>query len=115
MDIEELRLFCLSLPHATEDVKWGNDLCFCIAEKMFCACTLDAPLRVSFKVPQEDFEELTNSQDIIPAPYLARHKWVYVQNANRLQMEEWEKYLRQSYQLIRDKLPSRIQKQLDEE
>jgi predicted DNA-binding protein (MmcQ/YjbR family) len=36
MNIEQLRKFCLSFPGATEDIKWGADLCFCVGEKMFC-------------------------------------------------------------------------------
>jgi len=35
MDIEQVRKFCLSLPHVTEKVQWGNDLLFCIGGKMF--------------------------------------------------------------------------------
>ena len=40
MNIEQLRKYCLSFPHATEDVKWGNDLCFCVGGKMFCVTGL---------------------------------------------------------------------------
>ena len=35
MDIDALRAICKKLPGVTEDIKWGNDLCFCIAGKMF--------------------------------------------------------------------------------
>jgi predicted DNA-binding protein (MmcQ/YjbR family) len=35
MDVEQIRKFCLSMPHATEKVQWGNDLVFKIGEKMF--------------------------------------------------------------------------------
>ena len=30
-----LLAFCRNLPHATQDTKWGNDLCFSIGGKMF--------------------------------------------------------------------------------
>lgn len=33
MDIDEIREFCLLFPHTTEDVKWGNDLAFCVGKK----------------------------------------------------------------------------------
>jgi predicted DNA-binding protein (MmcQ/YjbR family) len=78
MNIEELRTFCLDLPAVTEDIKWGNNLVFSVAEKMFCLADLDPPLRVSFKVPEEEFVELTSTVDIIQAPYFARMKWVTV-------------------------------------
>ena len=34
----------------TEGIKWGNDLCFMVDEKMFCVAALDSPLKISFKV-----------------------------------------------------------------
>jgi len=37
MDIEAIRDFCNKLPSVTEGVKWANDLCFMIGEKMFCS------------------------------------------------------------------------------
>ena len=40
MDIETLRRYCLSLPHATEGIQWGNDLLFRIAGKMFAVVAL---------------------------------------------------------------------------
>ncbi len=41
MNLEHLRKYCLSFPGVTEDVKWGNDLCFCVGEKMFCVTGVD--------------------------------------------------------------------------
>ena len=41
MDIEGLRRFCLSLPHATEGVQWDNDLLFRVGGKMFAVASLD--------------------------------------------------------------------------
>ena len=35
MNTESVRAHCLSFPHATENVQWGNDLVFKIAGKMF--------------------------------------------------------------------------------
>lgn len=85
MNIEFLRKFCLSLPAATEDIKWGADLCFSVGGKMFCVTSIDGPLKISFKVPDEDFEELAAQEGFIPAPYMARNKWVLLTdvNANR--------------------------------
>lgn len=105
MDIETLREFCLSLPGASEDIKWGNDLCFLIAGKMFCVAGLSGKLVVSFKVKEDEFYELTSIPGIIPAPYLARYKWVLVQELNRLTKKELEHYIRQSYELIKSKIP----------
>ena len=35
MNTELTREHCMSLPHATENVQWGADLCFKIGGKMF--------------------------------------------------------------------------------
>ncbi len=108
MDIESLRKFCNSLPYVTEDIKWGHDLCFSIGGKMFCVTGIEAPLMVSFKVKDEEFDELSSSPGMEPAPYVARYKWILVTEPGNLSTKEWEHYVRQSYELIKAKLPKKI-------
>jgi predicted DNA-binding protein (MmcQ/YjbR family) len=112
MDIEWLRKFCLALPATSEDIKWGNDLCFLVAGKMFCVAGLDQPQKIAFKVPDEMFEELSTTEGFIPAPYMARAKWVMVQSIGKLSKKEWEKYIFQSYTLVKNKLPKKLLKEL---
>lgn len=112
MNLELLRKFCLSLPHATEDIKWEQNLCFSIGGKMFCITGVEGPLQVSLKADEEEFEELCATNDIIPAPYLARHKWILVQKATRFNKKEWEHYLERSYELVLEKLPAKIKRTL---
>jgi predicted DNA-binding protein (MmcQ/YjbR family) len=108
MNIEMLRDYCLSLPDVTEDFKWESDLCFSVGGKMFCVTADDVEGGVSFKVRDEEFREMTHEREgIIPAPYLARHKWVYVLDFPWLTDGEWEHYIRQSYELVKDKLPKK--------
>ena len=111
MNIDTLRDLCRKLPAVTEDIKWGHDLCFSVAGKMFCVCALDGPLSVSFKVRDDEFEELADSPGIRPAPYVARYKWVLVEEVSRLNRKEWEHYIKQSYDLVRAKLPKKLAKQ----
>jgi len=106
MNIEQLRKLCLSLPYTTEDVKWDNDLCFLIGKKMFCVTGLEGSFSASFKLKDEEFNELTEMDGINPAPYLARYKWVLVENSTALTIS-------QSYEMIKSKLPKRILAQLD--
>jgi predicted DNA-binding protein (MmcQ/YjbR family) len=68
MDIEALRNICKKLPSVTEGIKWGNDLCFMVGEKMFCVVLLNTPLKVSFKVSDEEFDEIVNTPGIIRCP-----------------------------------------------
>ena len=112
MNIEELRDFCLSLPSVTEGIKWENNLAFSVGGKMFCLADLDPPLRVSFKVPEEQFPEMTLNPGIIQAPYFARMMWVSVIDESCLGHEEWEKYIRQSYDLVKSKLPKKLRERL---
>lgn len=111
MDVETLRDFCRALPAVTEDIKWGNDLCFSVAGKMFCVAGLEGTLTVSFKVRDEEFDELASSPGMRPAPYVARYRWVLVEEVGRLSRGEWEHYLRQSYDLVRAKLPKKVARQ----
>jgi predicted DNA-binding protein (MmcQ/YjbR family) len=112
MEIGSLQKFCLSLPAVTEDIKWGHDLCFSIGSKMFCVASLEPPLTVVFKVKDEQFEELSSSDGFIPAPYMARAKWVLVNKSSNLSRQQWESYIRQSYDLIKARLTRKIRKEL---
>jgi predicted DNA-binding protein (MmcQ/YjbR family) len=109
MHIEQLREYCLSLPGVKEDIKWEHDLCFTVAGKMFCVASLEATHAVSFKVTEEQFDELSVSPAIIPAPYMARNKWIQVLAWSRLNDSEWKLYIRRSYELVTAKLPKKVQ------
>ena len=107
-NIDELREFCLSLKGATEDVKWGADLCFCIGTKMFCVTGFNAPLRVSLKVKDDEFDELCSREGIEPAAYTGRFKWILVEDARVFSKKEWVHYILQSYELVKSKLPKKV-------
>lgn len=108
MDIESLRDYCLSLPKATEDVKWGHDLCFCLEKKMFCVVGMTAPHSTSFKVKNEEFDEMSSRPGFIPAPYMARHKWVMAETLDVLSDKEWKAFIKGSYEMIKAKLPAKL-------
>lgn len=112
MDIEVLRTICLSFPAVTEDVKWGNDLCFCVGGKMFCVTNLEPPHTFSFKVTDAEFEELSQSEGFKPAPYMARAKWVLVTDSSKLSSKGLKNYLQQSYDLITAKFSRKQKKNL---
>jgi predicted DNA-binding protein (MmcQ/YjbR family) len=113
MNIENLRKICLALPHVTEDIKWGHDLVFSIGAKMFCVIGVDSfPVSASFKVSDEEFEEMSTRKGFKPAPYVAKYKWVYLEDISTMKITEWKKYVKQSYELVKDKLPPKIKKSL---
>jgi|SRR2546421_3885955 len=112
MNIDFLQDFCGKWPGVTTDVKWGNDLVFSVAEKMFCVISLEPPPKIAFKVKDEEFEELSVREGFQPAPYMARAKWVLVTEGIRLHKKEWEQYIKQSYELVKSKLPKKLQASL---
>jgi predicted DNA-binding protein (MmcQ/YjbR family) len=114
MDTESVRAHCLSFPHATENVQWGNDLVFKIAGKMFAVTVLDAPSKyvLSFKCTEEQFNELVEQDGIDPAPYMARNKWAALERFDVLSERELKDLLRTSYQLVFEKLPKKVRAQL---
>ena len=112
MDIEWLRKVCLGFPASAEEIKWGNDLCFMVAGKMFCVAGLNEPITISFRVPDEIFEELSGRDGFIPAPYMARAKWVQLKKPYQLHKNELEKYICQSYELVKAKLSKKLRREL---
>jgi len=104
--LDGLREICNALPGATEDVKWGQDLCFCVGGKMFAAVNLEPPHQLGFKCSPEDFAELTEREGIVPAPYLARAMWVQESELGvALERLELTALLRSAYDLVVAKLP----------
>ena len=113
MDFEAAKTLCRSFPGCTEDVKWGADAVFSVGAKMFAVTGSAVPAKgMSFKVDDERFLELTDRPGIIPAPYLARAKWVYVEHAKALSDKEAAALLRRSYELVFAKLTKKLQREL---
>ena len=114
MDSESVRAHCLSFPGATENVQWGNDLVFKIAGKMFAVMVLEGPAKyiMSFKCTEEKFNELIEQEGIDPAPYMARNKWAAIERFDVLSDEELKGLLRNSYELVVEKLPRKVREQI---
>lgn len=108
MNVDWLREVCLSFPGATEQIQWVNMLLFKVGGKMFAMTPLE-PARVClfFKASPEDFAELTERANIIPAPYLARAQWVALETRDALPTDELARLLRDSYDMVFAKLPRR--------
>ena len=112
--VESIRKLCLSFPNVTEQIQWGYDLVFKIGGKMFAITPLEpAPVFLTLKATEESFAELTERPNIIPAPYLARAKWVALENANAVSPQELASLLRTSYDLVLAKLPKKTRDSLD--
>jgi len=113
MNIDQLRKLCLSFPGATEQIQWGDDLLFKVGGKMFAVTPLEpARLWLSLKADPEEFAELTERPGVIPAPYLARAKWVAIESPETLSQSEVAALLRKSYDLVAAKLPRTVRESL---
>lgn len=89
-------------PGAQSMMQWGENVVLKVAGKIFAIVSLE--LRdmgcVSIKADPAEFGELTSLRGVIPAPYLARAKWVMLQPDAELSAAEINRLLRRSYDLV---------------
>ncbi len=105
MSVESIRRFCLSFPHATENLQWGDVLCFKVSGKIFALVSLSSvPPRLMFKCTPEKFAELVEQEDIVPAPYVGRYKWVSLNRLDALPGPEMQALIEQSYEMVAAKV-----------
>jgi predicted DNA-binding protein (MmcQ/YjbR family) len=113
MNIDWIRDLCLSFPQTTEQIQWGDDLVFKVAGKIHAITVLKpAEIWLCFKVSPEKFAELTERPGIIPAPYLARAKWIALETKDALSPDELALLLRESYDMVVAKLPRKTREAL---
>jgi predicted DNA-binding protein (MmcQ/YjbR family) len=107
MNVDEIRRYCLAFPDARENMQWGDDLCFKIRGKIFVIVSLDNP-RMCFKCTPDAFAELIEREDIHPAPYVGRYKWVMLDRLDALGNGELKAFIRQSYEMVEANAPKKI-------
>ena len=112
MNNAEIEKFCMDLKGTQQDIKWGNDLCYTVGKKMYCVTSLKGEASVSFKTTPEKFNELIERAGIIPAPYVAKYHWVMVENFKALSVKEWKMYIKDSYEMVFDKLPKKLKESI---
>ncbi len=114
MQPAQLLKFVDSWAGVDHDIKWGCDLVLTVGGKMFCiTSTSDNPEgSMSFKVEDDRFLEMTDREGFMPAPYLARAKWIKVEDSRKVNGKELKLLIRRSYELVRGKLSRKLQKEL---
>ena len=106
MNVDAIREYCLAFPDATENMQWGDDLCFKIRGKIFAILNLSAvPPEICFKCVPETFQQLCEREEIRPAPYVGRYHWVMVNGLGVLSDAELRDLVRQSYEMVAAKSP----------
>lgn len=114
MTPRQIDAFCRKLPAATRTVQWEGVIVFKVGGKMFC---LIAPAdhsvaRISFKCAPEHYDALSKSEGFRPAPYLARAKWVALDDPGVLTAAETKAYLKRAHATIAAALPRKKQAEL---
>jgi predicted DNA-binding protein (MmcQ/YjbR family) len=108
-DVEWLRKLCLSFADTTENLQWGETLCFKVRGKLFATVHLSEGKRapIIFKCAPEKFHQLIEIEGISVAPYVGRYKWVLLANTNVLPAHELQALIRESYELVVAKAPKK--------
>ncbi|WP_205527323.1 MmcQ/YjbR family DNA-binding protein [Solimonas sp. K1W22B-7] len=106
---------CGKWPGVTIEIKWETNLVFSVGAKMFAIFNLgqDGYGRIGFKVDDDLFLPLTEQPGIMPAPYLARARWVRVFETKRYPPKWFEARLRRAYELVAAKLTKKARRELD--
>jgi predicted DNA-binding protein (MmcQ/YjbR family) len=102
MRFDRLQSFARALPHTTVVVQWGGCHVFKVAGKMFLILvpeggTLEG---VIFKCTPDEFDDLTEHDGIIQAPYCAKRHWVKVVDLVALTEAELQARIRRSRELV---------------
>ena len=110
MNIEEVRLYALSLPGTTEDQAYGEDwVLFRVEGKIFLHIWLNAPEPTcAVKLPPEQGQTLRDHYDgIRPAYHLNKVHWndVFLDEIDGDMVKD---LINQSYRLVLSKLPKRL-------
>jgi len=94
---------CLALPGVTLDDPFGDDHdCYKVGGKMFAMVGGQGGL--SFKVSDIAYEVLTEDGRARPAPYLARAKWVHLDDIDAWPDDELTEHLDIAHGIIAAKL-----------
>jgi predicted DNA-binding protein (MmcQ/YjbR family) len=107
--LDRLQAFALSLPQVTVVAQWGG-LVYKVAGKVFLVLSLDGSVLegVTFKVPPDEFDELTAIDGIGQAPYFAKRLWVHVSDLAALPEPQLKNRICRSHALVAAGLPKKI-------
>ena len=108
MDVEMFREYCLSLPGTTEEIKWGDNLCFMIEKKIFVISSLDAGT-LAIKCNPEEFDELIARDGIKQAWHLAKRQWIGIESLDVMPVTELKKRVAESREMVLKKLTKKLQ------
>lgn len=111
MDRRGVGKVCLALPGASLDHPWGDGHdAYKVGGKMFAL--VGAMGGLSFKVSDIAYEMLTEGGKARPAPYLARARWVHLDDPADWPDGELAAYLKMAHTLVAGRLTKKARKEL---
>ncbi|WP_417682205.1 MmcQ/YjbR family DNA-binding protein [Roseibium sp.] len=111
----EFDAYCAGLPATTNVVQWGNASVWKVGGKIFAVCSSwgeGSKQRIAFKCSDLSYMMLTEEDGIVPAPYLARAKWVQVSKDKALSDEDLKTYISTAHGLVAGKLTKKLRQEL---
>ena len=116
MDIEQFRDYCLSLPQATEDMPFGDDLLiYRIANKIFAGISLQRPDTIVVKCqPDRALCLRDHYPEITPAWHWNKRHWNDISLAGHLTDKQIRQEVRHAYlqTIIQNVTPASLRKSL---
>lgn len=113
MTLDALIAYAESLPGAEAKLKIGHHLTYEVGGKTFLWIGQDnTPVTCSFKCSDEDFTLALEQEGYAPAPYMAHNKWVMCCDIELMSPQDAEQHIGNSYRVMVDKLPKKVQEAL---
>ena len=107
--------YCRRFKATEHVVQWGGASVWKIGGRIFAICSrwgAGKHPKISFKCSDLSYRLLSEQPDIVPAPYLARAKWVQLENDDAMDDQDLKAYIEAAYFIIMAKLTKAKRKEL---
>lgn len=114
MDIETLRTYCLSFKGAEEKTPFDEDtLVFSVRGKMFCLADISSFEFINLKCEPETATALREQyEDVTPGYHMNKNHWNSVKANGRISDTQLKEWIKDSYNLVVEGLPKKVQNEL---
>ncbi len=114
MNVEDIRMYCLSKKQVTEGFPFDNEtLVFKVKNKMFALLNLEGELRVNLKCDPEEALLLREKYPaVLPGYHMNKKLWNTVVVDVSITDELLKRWIDDSYNLIVQNLPAKDRKEL---
>ncbi len=107
MTRDQFDSFCGGLTATANVIQWGNASVWKVGGKIFAICSTwgaGKGRKISFKCSDMSYTLLREQAGIIPAPYLARAKWVQLETAKAMSAKDIKLYIQEAHNIVAGKL-----------